>query len=127
MKQYTSVTEFLKDLDSNTLEQVQMLREIISQNIRVDEHIKWNSPSYLYEGEDRITFSVREGVVKVIIHMGAKRKEDKSAAPILVDKSGIIKWNSDIRGTINFENKEDILIKRLDFVHILKAWLDIPH
>lgn len=125
MKQFSSVDEYIGDLSPTELEKVQMLRQIILQNVSVNEHIKWNSPSYIFEEEDRITFNVKGDTVKIVLHMGAKRKEDKTAKPILNDTSGIILWNSDIRGTITFESKEDILIKRLDFIHLIKNWLQI--
>lgn len=124
MKKYTEITEFLDDLDKDTVEQVAVLRNIILANVPVTEHIKWNSPSYVYHDEDRITFSIR-GSIKVILHMGATRPEDKSAAPILEDKTGLVKWNSNIRGTVEFKSMDDIESKQSDFINVLKKWIAI--
>ena len=40
--------------------------------------------------------------------MGAKRKEDKGGKPVIEDMTGLILWNSDIRGMISFDSTEDI-------------------
>lgn len=123
MKTYATVPDFLEDLDLEKRKQVKKLREIILDSVRVTEHIKWNSPSYVYKGEDRITFNLHGNDIKILIHMGATRKEDKKAAPILEDTTGLVKWNSDIRGTISFKDMDDILAKKSQFESILHIWL----
>jgi len=64
MKKYLSVKEFLDDLDEDTRKQVDALREIILANVPVSEHIKWNAPSYVFAGEDRITFNLHGEISK---------------------------------------------------------------
>jgi len=125
MKQYFTVTEFLTDLEPGKRDQVEALRKIILSNSGVSEHIKWNAPSYVYDGEDRITFNMYGDEIKILVHMGAIRKEDKKAKPILQDPADIIKWSSDIRGIISFHDMNDILIKCSDFTDVLKRWLAI--
>jgi len=123
MKKYENVVDFLNDLDEDKRKQVDCLRQIIADSIPVNEHIKWNAPSYVYDGEDRVTFNMHGEDIKILIHMGATKKEDKNAKPVLDDTAGIVRWNSNIRGTVPFESMEDILIKRLDFVDLLKRWI----
>jgi hypothetical protein len=65
----------------------------------------------------------KQEIVKVIIHLGASSKEDKSGKPILDDASGIVVWNSDIRGTINFESFDDIQTKSVQFKKIITDWV----
>ena len=57
--------------------------------------------------------------------MGATKKEDKKRPPVLKDDSGIINWNSDIRGTTSFDIDENIDNKREKFITILTHWLNI--
>jgi uncharacterized protein YdhG (YjbR/CyaY superfamily) len=60
----------------NKQHQIDMLRSIIlSVEPKLQEHIKWNAPSYVLNGEDRITFNLmnKESLVKLILHMGATR------------------------------------------------------
>lgn len=125
MKKYSTVIEFLADLEPSERDQVEALRKIIMSNLDVTEHVKWNAPSYVFDGEDRITFNTHGDEIKILIHMGATRKEDKNAKPILEDPAGIIKWNSNIRGTISFKDMDDIINKHPAFVDILKRWLAI--
>ena len=123
MKKYATIEEFLNDLSPDALLQVNALRKIIKGSADVEEHIKWNAPSYVYDGEDRITFNMHGTDIKVLIHMGAVKKEDKSAPPVMADQSGLITWNSNIRGTISFSSMDDIKLKRQAFTGIIDRWL----
>jgi uncharacterized protein YdeI (YjbR/CyaY-like superfamily) len=125
MKTYTTVSEFLDDLDTNKRQQVEALRKIILDCVPVTEHIKWNSPSYVYKDEDRITFNLHGNDIKILIHMGATRKEDKKAKPIMDDETGLIKWNSNIRGIIAFKDMDNLVAKKQDFENILQRWLEL--
>ena len=128
MHKYETVTEFMKSLDSDKRAQVELLRTIIGEShADLTEHIKWNAPSYVLDGEDRITFNLmnRDNLVKLIIHMGAMRKENKQGKPIMLDDGGIVHWSSDIRGTITFSNLEEITSKSKALKNILSRWLSI--
>jgi len=57
--------------------------------------------------------------------MGAKRKEDKDGKPVIEDMTGLILWNSDIRGMISFDGIEDILAKREQLTGIIRKWLRV--
>lgn len=129
MQKYKTVEDFLKGLDGNKQQQVDALRDlIIKAEPKLQEHIKWNAPSYVLGGEDRITFNLmnKQEVVKLVLHMGATRKEDKKGAPIMRDESGLIEWSSDIRGMITFDNIDDINSKAASLRKIIKDWLSIP-
>ncbi len=126
---YKSVAEFLESLDDAKRLQVDQLRALIlSVNPDLEERIKWNAPSYVLDGEDRITFNLvnKEGIVKLVLHMGATRKEDKKGTPIMNDVSGLIQWNSDIRGLLSFTEGESIAEKSEQLEAIFVAWLAIP-
>jgi len=125
MNTYHTVKDFLDDLTVEKRDQVETLRKIILESVSVEEHIKWNSPSYVYEGEDRITFNLHGNDVKILIHCGATRKEDKAGVPVLEDDHGIVRWSSDIRGVISFTNKDDIKVKHKAFVDVIKRWLEL--
>jgi hypothetical protein len=128
MNKYKTVEAFLADLDPSKSEQVTLLREIIkTAQPSLEEHIKWNAPSYIHDGEDRITFNLfnKEGVVKLVFHMGAKRKEDKNAAPLLADDFGLVVWSSDIRGTVSFASLADIEANKEPLTKLVKNWLEV--
>lgn len=129
MHKYITVEAFLKDLSVDKQLQVDTLRDIIlDTDPQLDERIKWNAPSYMLDGEDRITFNLmnKQGVVKLVFHMGATRKEDKKGSPIMRDDSGLIEWKSNIRGTITFTSIDDINSFKNSLKKIIKDWLSIP-
>lgn len=118
----------MNSLDSDKRMQITVLRQVIvSVDPTIREHIKWNAPSYVLDGEDRVTFNVmnKEGVVKLVLHMGATRKENKTGSPVLVEENEIIEWNSDIRGTISFKNMEDVTSNKAALSSVIKKWLAI--
>lgn len=129
MHKYKTVEEFLNDLSDDKRLQVDTLRNLIlNTESQLEEHIKWNAPSYVLDGDDRITFNLvnKQGLVKLVLHMGATRKEDAKGAPIMQDDSKSIVWNSDIRGMIAFTSIEGINSEITSLKKIIKDWLSIP-
>ncbi len=129
MQKYKTIEDFLGDLTDDKRKQVDMLRNLIhTSDPHLTEHIKWNAPSFVLDGEDRITFNLmnKQGLVKLILHMGATRKENKNGTPIMNDDSKLIEWSSDIRGTLTFTSSEDIDSKSAELVTIIQKWLLVP-
>ncbi len=128
MQKYTDIPQFLADLDPVKKVQVELLRSIITKaHSGLTEHIKWNAPSYVLDGEDRITFNLvnKENVVNLILHMGVTRKEDKKGAPVMTDDKGLVAWQSDIRGILTFTDLDDIKAKQSDITYVISDWLAI--
>jgi len=125
MNKYLTVEEFITDLSDERQQQVQALRALIkATHPELTEHIKWNAPSYVLDGEDRITFNMHyPDQTMILIHMGATRKENKKADPIMKDETGLVEWNSDIRGTVSFSSLDEIANSQADLTKILNAWL----
>ncbi|MBF4574308.1 DUF1801 domain-containing protein [Herbiconiux sp. VKM Ac-1786] len=98
-----SVEEFIAALDPAQREQVVELRRIVlALPVDLTEHVKWNSPSYVHDGLDRLTMNVRnkERAVQLVLHLDTARPEVKNAPPVMVDETGLVRWLSDIRGVI---------------------------
>ena len=128
MNKYKSIEEFLSDQTADKLQEINKLRELILHTEpRLVENLKWNAPNYVYNDEDRITFNLmnKQNVVKIIIHMGATRKENKKASPVLGNGQGLVEWNSDIRGTIRFNGMSDISLKKEPFQTLISDWLAV--
>ena len=128
MKKYVSIDEFLGDLDTSKKAQVMKLREtILAVEPSLEECIKWNAPNYAHEGEDRITFNLlnKEGILKLVFHMGALRKEDKKGPKVLEDDQGIVEWASDIRGMVSFASIEDVEAKQGQVAQLVTDWLSL--
>ena len=125
-----SIADIMSVLDDVTAEQVQLLRDVIgSLDADLTEHVKWNAPSYVLDGEDRITMNLRnkESVVKLVLHMGATRPENTKGAPVLAEDEGLVEWASDIRGLIAFSDAGEIRGKEPLLRRVLVRWLAIDH
>lgn len=128
MQKYQTVEDFLNDLTDEKKAQVTLIRAYISEAApSAHEHVKWNAPSYQHNGEDRITCNTlnKDGLVKLVFHMGALRKENKKAEPILADPFSVIEWASDIRGYITFKDLNDVVAKEEAVKQLTRAWLSL--
>lgn len=129
MQKYSTTDEFLDDLSDDKRAIVNVLRDLIlNTEPRLEEHLKWNAPSYALDGDDRITFNLmnKQGVVKLVLHMGATVKEDKMALPIIVNDSGLVEWVSDIRGMITLGSMNEVTAQQKNLKNLIKEWLSIP-
>jgi hypothetical protein len=129
MQKYKTVEDFLNDLSEDRRSQVNTLRDLIlTSGPQLKEHIKWNAPSYVLSGEDRITFNLmnKQQVIKLVLHMGATHKEDKKGKPIMKDESGLVEWSSDIRGIITFNSIDDVTSNMTALKKVVKDWLLTP-
>ena len=62
--------------------------------------------------------------VSLILHTGARPKEDKKAPHLYMDDTELLEWNSNIRATISFINITDFLSKRELFKKAVKRWIE---
>lgn len=128
MIKFKTVEEFSDSLDTGKLAQYKKIRSyILEADANLREQIKWNAPSYMINGEDRITFNLmnKQNLVKLVLHMGATRKEDKTAQPIMNETSGLIEWVSDIRGYITFNDISEVLDNEKALKKIISDWIAI--
>lgn len=117
----TEVDAFISKLPKPKRELVAAVRDmILAADAKVNEHIKWNAPSFGYGSEDRITFNLRKGVM-LIFHRGAKAEGD--AAFVFKDPSGLVEWINTERGTVSFASLVDAQAREAKFVKLVKAWL----
>lgn len=101
-----------------------LLTAITEEYQHLTEIIKWNAPSFCDNGKDRMTIMLhKKNMVGLILHTGAKRKEDKKAPHLYDDSTGLLEWNSNIRATISFANIDDFLTKRELFKEAVQTWV----
>ena len=62
--------------------------------------------------------------VGLILHTGAKPKEDKKAPHLYTDDTELLEWKSNIRATITFFDLTDFLSKRNLFKIAVKRWIE---
>lgn len=117
---YSTVAEYLDAQTPEVRSAVESLRAVVMDaEPRLVEIVKWNSPSYTLDGEDRLTVSAGpKGAVRLVLHRGTAEKEDKSAASTFAgDPTGLLTWHSDIRASLAAD--ADPVAAR----DVIRAWL----
>jgi hypothetical protein len=129
MARALSLEQYLAGLDPDRRELVEAVRALVRDvDPALVESVKWNAPSWALHGTDRITVNTanKQGVVTLVLHMGATHPEDRSAPPVMDDASGLVGWRSDIRGVLAFADLADLEAKAARVRDVLGRWLAIP-
>jgi len=118
--------EFMTDFDDERKPLVEaLLKAILEACPTLTETIKWNAPSFCFNGKDRLTIMLhKKDRVGLILHTGAKPKEDKNAPHLYTDETELLEWNSNIRATISFSDLTEFLSKRTLFKKAVKRWIE---
>jgi uncharacterized protein YdhG (YjbR/CyaY superfamily) len=118
--------EFMSQFDDQRKPLVAaLLAAIVEECPNLGETIKWNAPTFCENGKDRMTLMLhKKDRVGLILHTGARPKEDKNAPHLYADESGLLEWNSNIRATIFFFGLDEFLSKRDLFKKAVKRWLE---
>ena len=120
-------------LSKNTAAIVQKIREIILKtDPSISEYIKWNNPSFYYNGEmkafdpkeykrDIAVMNLHKNRIMLVFPSGAK----------VNDNSGFLEGNyraanrKDGRRTVIFKDLEDVELKKEALQIVLKKWLEL--
>jgi hypothetical protein len=122
------VTQHIKKLDpaiSKTIEAI--LKIILSTDKEISEHIKWNNPSFYYNGEmkpfdpkeykrDLLVMNLHKGRIMLVFPSGAKIK----------DTSGFLTGDyKDGRRLVIFTDMKEVKAKEKALQKIIKEWLKL--
>lgn len=118
--------EFMTQFDDERKPLVAAMLKAISEVCpTLTETIKWNAPTFCDDGKDRMTFMLhKKDRVGLILHTGAKPKEDKRAPHLYTDDTELLEWNSNIRATITFSDLDEFLSKRELFKKAVNRWVE---
>ena len=116
------VDEFLRKLDHPLQPVLQELRKIIlGANPEIREGIKWNGPSFHFK-EYFASTGIRADFVHVVLHKGAKVKDNAAEAKI-ADPSGLLEWHAEDRCSATFYDLKDVKTKKAAFLDIVHQWI----
>jgi len=118
--------EFMHQFDDERKPLVEaMLNAILEVCPGLTESIKWNAPNLSDDGKDRMTLMLhKKESVGLILHTGARPKEDKKAPHLFTDETGLLEWNSNIRATVSFDSMDAFMAKRPLFQTAVKRWVE---
>ncbi len=121
------VTAFLNTLNHPFRSEIYFLRTyILNSNIHLRESIKWNSPNYCFESDDRITMRIHPTLnqVQLIFHRGAKVKEQPNEKLISED-FGLLVWKGNDRAIATFKSMRDIEKSEMNLSIIINGWITV--
>ncbi|MEZ5921314.1 MAG: DUF1801 domain-containing protein [Parvularculaceae bacterium] len=115
-----SVDEYLAGLSHKRLADIKSVREIVLKAVpSLTEHIKWNAPSFCWNGEDRITMRLQPGDrLELIFHRGAKVRDASTFS--FDDPTGRLEWAARDRAVLRVS---DLKNDRSVIKKLVKAWL----
>lgn len=119
-----SVLEFIRTTDHPLKAEIEALRKIIlGAQKSLEEHIKWNAPSFFIGGEDRITFNLSSPKkVQLVFHRGAKAKP-LPKKHLIEDPENLLKWATNDRAVAAFENMKSVSDSKKYLTGLIKDWL----
>jgi hypothetical protein len=118
------VERFLADLRHPLKEGVLLLRStVLASDPAITEHIKWNAPSFRYQGEDRVTFRLQpRNRLQLIFHRGAKVRAD-AATFAFDDPTGLMTWPAPDRAVIDFPDLAAVTTNRERVGTLVERWV----
>lgn len=119
----SEVDDFLKQLDHPLLDVIHAMRNAIRANADISEHIKWNAPSFVYAGDDRITFNFSGKKLRVVFHCGAKKKELPTQR-MIADSDQLLTWASNDRAIYEVKSHAQFLQQEAAFSRLVSDWLN---
>lgn len=119
------VEEFIQTTKHPLKKAVEEIRAVIlGADKEITEHIKWNAPSFCFDGDDRITFNLsKNDRILLIFHRGAKVKDSKSKEPLFEDATGMLEWLAHDRAVVKIQTVEEVAGKKAALKKVVKQWL----
>ena len=118
------VNAFMATLEHPHKAEIQALREILlAAHPTITEGIKWNAPSFRTT-DYFATFHLRaKGCVQLILHFGAKVKDNTQGGVEIEDPAGLLEWLAKDRATVKFLDLEDVRAKESAFGEVVRQWI----
>lgn len=119
----SAIDSYMETLEHRHKPAIETLRRLIMSEVPgLNEHIKWNAPSFGKGDDDRITMRLHPGDrLQLILHRGAKAGADDLFR--FEDPDRLITWAAPDRGVITFRDGEDLAQKSGKLPEILRRWV----
>ena len=98
---------------------------VLAADPGISENVKWNSPNFSFDGEDRVTLRVNpKGGVQVILHRGAKVRPD-AAAFVFDDPTGLLTWPGPDRAILPVADDESARAVAPELTRLVARWIAV--
>ena len=101
---------------------IDLCKLIRKQDPRIQESIKWNSPSFSITDHFATTGLTQQGALRLVLHTGAK----KQATPVSVtidDDGGLLHWKAPDRAIVTFTTQSEVADAEAWLPPILHQWI----
>ncbi|KQQ52086.1 DUF1801 domain-containing protein [Plantibacter sp. Leaf314] len=118
------VDAYLDSLSHQLKPVVVRLREaIMASDEGFSEHLKWKAPSFVYAGEDRVTFALHPANrIRIVLHRGVQRRADADGFRF-EDPSGLVVWAAPDRGVVTFASVEAAADAEAALLELIGRWV----
>ncbi len=119
-----TVDAHLEALDHPRKDEILRLRSAILAGVDgLDEHVKWNAPSFRFGGEDLVTFRLHPGPrVQLVLHRGARRGDPEVRFRV-PDPEGLVEWRAVDRGVITVADADETAARQEAIVALVRLWV----
>jgi len=114
MNKNSEVDQYLEKKAHPLTEEIERVREIVlSADERVEETIKWSSPTFMYKGNIASFFMNAKKLVSLMFHKGAT----------ITDPHGLLEGDGKESRVARFHGMEDIEEKKEALQAVIRAWI----
>lgn len=119
-----AVDALLAGLDHPAAAAVARLREVLLTSVEgVSEHVKWKAPSFVVDGQDRVTFRLAPApVLQLVLHRGVRVRDDIDAFSF-DDPTGTVRWAGGDRGVLTFADGADLDARSAQVLELVQRWV----
>jgi len=119
-----AVDAFLDALEHPRKEDVKRIRaKLLAAVPGLTEHVKWNAPSFVHDGVDRITFRLRPGDrLQLVFHRGPSVRTDTDTFAF-DDPSGLMAWQTPDRAVVTFVDSAPLEGVLDDVGELARRWV----
>lgn len=118
-----AVTAYLAALEHPLKPVVEEIRAAIrAADPAITEGVKWSSASFYCHGWFATANVRAKGTVQVVLHHGAKVREEAALGQTIEDPSRLLTWLSADRAIITFTGGDDFQGKRAAFTAVIRQW-----
>jgi hypothetical protein len=101
----------------------ELRRTILEADSRITEGIKWNSSSfYCYGWFAAVNLKAKNGV-QIVLHHGAKIRDDSTLSFTMDDPSQLLTWPSKDRAIVTFVSADSFQSNQTAFQNIIRQWV----
>lgn len=116
MNRNPEVDAYLEKKAHPMTDEIQRVREIIlATDPRLEETIKWSSPTFLYKGNIASFFMNAKKFVSLMFHKGA----------LLPNSSGLLTGDAKEGRTARFTDMADVEAKKEALESVIREWVEL--